>query len=54
MYTCEDYPCCGHRQGECEDKPEYTAEYWSKLHDEMGDERYELYLEALERQEQGY
>jgi hypothetical protein len=26
--TCEDYPCCGHLPGECEDRPEFTSDYW--------------------------
>lgn len=26
--ACEDYPCCGHPAGQCEDRPEYHAEYW--------------------------
>lgn len=25
---CEDYPCCGHAYGECQNRPEYTREYW--------------------------
>lgn len=29
MTRCEDYPCCGHLAGECEDRPEFYAEYWA-------------------------
>lgn len=25
---CEDYPCCGHTYGECQNRPEYTSEYY--------------------------
>lgn len=28
VYRCEDFPCCGHKLGECEDRPELTKEYW--------------------------
>lgn len=51
---CEDFPCCGHRPGECADRPEYHAEYWSALHDRLGDEAYEYYLDRLEAQENGW
>lgn len=52
---CEDYPCCGHTDGDgCATRESHTAAYWQRLHDEMGDERYEEYLEALDRQEAGF
>jgi len=51
---CEDFPCCGHRLGECGDRAEFTSAYWMDLHDEMGDERYEAYCEAIDRQERGW
>ncbi len=26
---CEDYPCCGHTDGDgCQTKPEHTKDYW--------------------------
>jgi hypothetical protein len=28
---CEDYPCCSHPQGQCEDKAEYTSDYWYEV-----------------------
>lgn len=29
---CEDYPCCGHTDGDgCQTLPEHTSEYWSDL-----------------------
>lgn len=28
---CEDYPCCGHTDGDgCQTLPEHTSEYWSE------------------------
>lgn len=27
---CEDYPCCGHTDGDgCQTRPEHTSEYWA-------------------------
>ena len=26
---CEDFPCCGHPRGQCEDRPEYHSDYWA-------------------------
>lgn len=51
---CEDYPACGHRAGECGSRAEYTAAYWRDLHASLGDEQYERYCEALDRQEGWY
>lgn len=48
MARCEDYPCCGHGQEGCEDRPEFHSEYWHELHERLGDELYEQYLELLE------
>lgn len=29
---CEDYPACGHTDGDgCQTLPEHTAEYWSDM-----------------------
>lgn len=25
---CEDYPCCGHANGECAPRESFTKEYW--------------------------
>lgn len=26
---CEDYPCCGHTDGDgCQTRPEHTSDYW--------------------------
>lgn len=32
---CEDFPCCGHGVGECNEEPEFTKSFWM---DEMGDD----------------
>lgn len=45
MNKCEDYPCCGHDQDGCEDRPEYHSEYWAEkfstmTEDEMDDWEY--------------
>jgi len=45
---CEDFPCCGHGWGECGDRPEFTADYWRRLRDELGDEEYERYVDAID------
>lgn len=38
---CEDYPCCGHTDGDgCQTLPEHTADYWLKLMSE-GSDRYD-------------
>lgn len=30
---CEDYPCCGHTDGDgCQTLPEHTSAYWSNLY----------------------
>lgn len=32
MTRCEDYPCCGHTDGDgCMPRPEHTSEYWSEM-----------------------
>jgi hypothetical protein len=54
MARCEDYPCCGHGTEGCDDRPEFTAEYWDTLRDHLGDEDYERYIERLEAQENGW
>lgn len=51
---CEDFPCCGHKRGECRDRAEFTSEYWSELQQSLGDEEYEYYCEQLEHQEMMY
>lgn len=29
---CEDYPCCGHTDGDgCQTLPEHTSEHWMEL-----------------------
>jgi hypothetical protein len=50
---CEEYPCCGHVGADsgCAPQESHTSGYWSRLREDMGDERYEDYLEALERQD---
>lgn len=51
---CEDFPCCGHRPGQCSDRAEYTSEFWQEAMDEMDADRYDRMCEALDRQEAGY
>jgi hypothetical protein len=51
---CEDYPCCGHPRGQCSDRAEYTSAYWSELHQSLGDEGYDYYIERLEEQQMLY
>lgn len=39
---CEDYPCCGHTDGDgCQTRLEHTGEYWSNLMHEIGMDRYD-------------
>lgn len=46
---CEDYPCCGHTDGDgCQTRPEHTSAYWSRMRERMGDEAFEY---ATEQQE---
>jgi hypothetical protein len=35
---CEDYPCCGHLDGECAPQERFTKEYWQ---DRMSDPDYD-------------
>lgn len=51
---CEDFPACGHRLGECGDRAEFTSAYWHDLQEQMGDERYSEYCEALDRQTESF
>lgn len=52
---CEDYPCCGHTDGDgCQTLPEHTSAYWSRLHEELGDEEYEYMCERMDAAERGY
>jgi hypothetical protein len=49
---CEDYPCCGHTDGDgCQTRPSHTSAYWSRLHSEMGDEAYDDMIERMEQHE---
>lgn len=39
---CEDYPCCGHTDGDgCQQLPEHTSEYWMELQRSLGQDRYD-------------
>lgn len=38
---CEDYPCCGHAPGECEDRPEFHADYWRNRIQQLEDQGYD-------------
>lgn len=38
---CEDYPCCGHLNGECEPREEFTKNYWSRVYAENPEALYE-------------
>ena len=39
---CEDYPCCGHTDGDgCQTLREHTSEYWSGLMQQLGQDRYD-------------
>jgi hypothetical protein len=48
---CEDYPCCGHVGADsgCSPQESHTSEYWSDLRQNMGEERYEEYMDMLDR-----
>jgi hypothetical protein len=40
---CEDFPCCGHTDGDgCQQLPEHTSEYWMNLQQQLGDRYDEL------------
>lgn len=39
---CEDYPCCGHTDGDgCQTLQSHTSEYWSNMMQELGMDRYD-------------
>lgn len=39
---CEDYPCCGHTDGDgCQTLPEHTSEHWYRVMASMSPERYD-------------
>lgn len=39
---CEDFPCCGHTDGDgCQTLREHTSEYWSGLMQQLGQDRYD-------------
>ncbi len=40
---CEDFPCCGHKLGECQNRPEYTSEYWYDRIRQLEDNGYDPY-----------
>ena len=43
---CEDYPCCGHTDGDgCQTLPEHTSEYWMNLR-QQNPEMYDYYDEV--------
>lgn len=40
---CEDFPCCGHLNGECMPSERFTKEYWQERYDRLDpDERFEV------------
>lgn len=40
---CEDYPCCGHTDGDgCQTLPEHTSAYW---YDKMARDDYDPYYD---------
>ena len=45
---CEDYPCCGHRQGECQDRAEFHSEYWHDVMAKMNEEEYDRMSEEMD------
>ena len=48
---CEDYPCCGHTDGDgCQPLESHTSAYWMRLREKLGDERYEDIIERMEEQ----
>lgn len=57
MTRCEDYPCCGHTDGDgCIPRPEHTSAYWSEMYSAMearGMDDYEIDM-AMSREDYGY
>jgi hypothetical protein len=52
---CEDFPCCGHRRGECQERAEFTSEYWLEMSERFEDPAdYDAFCDMMDRQEQGY
>lgn len=46
---CEDFPCCGHVDGDgCQTLPEHTADYWMNLRKTLGDDRYDELMDQME------
>jgi hypothetical protein len=48
---CEDFPCCGHLPGECQNRPEFTSGYWVELalsFDDPAD--FDAYLDRIDMQ----
>lgn len=44
---CEDYPCCGHTDGDgCQTLPSHTMEYWLER---MSDPGYDDYYDDYDR-----
>lgn len=52
--TCEDFPCCGHKLGECEDRAEFHSEFWHNAIHTMDEYSYERMCEAMDAQESEY
>jgi hypothetical protein len=47
---CEDYPCCGHVDGDgCQTRPEHTSAYWYEAMTTMDPYEYNRMTEALDR-----
>jgi hypothetical protein len=40
---CEDYPCCGHKAGECGDRAEFTSAYWHDVLQNLEDKGLDPY-----------
>lgn len=41
---CEDYPCCGHTDGDgCQTLPTHTAEYWQDRTRALEDAGYDMH-----------
>ena len=40
---CEDYPCCGHTDGDgCQTRPEHTSEFWYNQYERADRMGYDL------------
>jgi hypothetical protein len=48
---CEDFPCCGHGRSGCDERAEFTSEFWMKAMSTMDEDAYERMCEEMDAQE---